>query len=202
MRAFMRLGSKVSGEGIRCRSAVLAAVSAIAMLFVTLTGCSKPANLAEGKPRLDLTSTGIQGDSILKQCTCDGGESSPELSWSAPPAGTQSFTLIAYDKDSAFGYSFTHWLLYDLPAGRRELAEALPKLAQLPDGSLQGPNDFDKPGYGGPCPPGHSAHHYVFVLYALDSKLNLGSGASRKQLEKAVAGHVLAYGELIGKYQH
>jgi Raf kinase inhibitor-like YbhB/YbcL family protein len=202
MRASMRLGSKVSREGIRCSGALLTAASALAMLFATLTGCSNPASLAEGKPRLDLTSTDIQGDSILKQCTCDGGESSPELSWSAPPAGTQSFTLIAYDKDSAFGYSFTHWLLYDLPAGKRELAEGLPKQAQLPDRSLQGPNDFDKPGYAGPCPPGHSAHHYVFTLYALDTKLNLPPNASRKQIEKALQGHVLAYGELIGKYQH
>jgi Raf kinase inhibitor-like YbhB/YbcL family protein len=172
------------------------------MLAFTLTGCSGSKNLAEGKLRLNLASTSIVGNVIAKRCTCDGGESSPELSWSAPPAGTQSFTLIAYDKDSPFGYSFTHWLLYDLPADKRELPEALPKQAQLPDGSFQGSNDFDKSGYAGPCPPGHSAHRYVFTLYALDSKLNLPLNATRKQIEKALQRHVLAYGELIGKYQH
>jgi Raf kinase inhibitor-like YbhB/YbcL family protein len=173
------------------------------MLVLTLTGCSSTAtNLAEGKPRLNLTSTSIQSDTIPKQCTCDGAESSPELSWSVPPAGTQNLALIAYDKDSPFGYSFTHWLLYDLPADKRELPEALPKQPQLADGSLQGPNDFDKPGYAGPCPPGHSAHRYVFTLYALDAKLNLPPNASRKLIEKAIQGHVLAFGELIGKYQH
>jgi Raf kinase inhibitor-like YbhB/YbcL family protein len=172
------------------------------MFLVTLADCSNSKNLAEGKPRLNLTSTTFQGDTIPKQCTCDGAESSPEFSWSAPPARTQSLTLIAYDKDSPFGYSFTHWLLYDLPADKRELPEAVPKQPQLSDGSLQGPNDFDKPGYAGPCPPGHSAHRYAFTLYALDTKLNLPPHASRKQIEKAIEGHVLAYGELIAKYQH
>jgi Raf kinase inhibitor-like YbhB/YbcL family protein len=172
------------------------------MFLVTLAGCSNSKNLAEGKPRLNLTSTTFQGDTIPRQCTCDGAESSPEFSWSAPPARTQSLTLIAYDKDSPFGYSFTHWLLYDLPADKHELPEAVPKQPQLSDGSLQGPNDFDKPGYAGPCPPGHSAHRYAFTLYALDTKLNLPPHASRKQIEKAIEGHVLAYGELIAKYQH
>jgi Raf kinase inhibitor-like YbhB/YbcL family protein len=93
-------------------------------------------------------------------------------------------------------------VLYDLPAEKRELPEGLPNQAQLPDGSRQGQNDFDKTGYGGPCPPGKSAHRYVFALYALDSRLNLPIGATRKQVEKAMKGHVLAYGELIGRYQH
>jgi Raf kinase inhibitor-like YbhB/YbcL family protein len=203
MRASMRLGSRVScGSGLY-RTALLTTASALTLLLATLTGCSSSAkNLAEGKPRLELTSTSIQSDTIPKQCTCDGAESSPQLTWSAPPAGTQSFALIAYDKDSPLGYSFTHWLLYDLPADKRELPEALPKQLQLPDGLLQGPNDFEKPGYAGPCPPGHSAHRYVFTLYALDVKLNLPPGVTRKQLEKAIEGHGLASGELIGKYQH
>jgi Raf kinase inhibitor-like YbhB/YbcL family protein len=110
--------------------------------------------------------------------------------------------LIAVDRDSLFGYSFTHWVLYDLPAGKQELPEGLPKQEQLPDGSRQGLNDFDNPGYVGPCPPGKSGHRYAFTLYALDSKLNLSAGATRKQVEKALKGHVLAHGELIGRYQH
>jgi Raf kinase inhibitor-like YbhB/YbcL family protein len=78
----------------------------------------------------------------------------------------------------------------------------LPKLEQLPDGSRQGQNDFDKPGYGGPCPPGKSPHRYVFALYALDSRLNLPAGATRREVEDAMRGHILAHGEMIVRYHH
>lgn len=94
-----------------------------------------------------------------------------------------------------------HWVLYNLPPQTRDLPEGLPKQDQLPDAPRQGINDFDKIGYGGPCPPGKSPHRYVFSLYAVDSKLNLPASATRKQLEKASQGHVLAHGELTGKYQ-
>jgi Raf kinase inhibitor-like YbhB/YbcL family protein len=93
-----------------------------------------------------------------------------------------------------------HWVLYDLPAEKRELPEGLPKQEQLPDGSRQGQNDYDKIGYVGPCPPAGS-HRYVFALYALDSRLNLPAGATRKQVESALKGHILAHGELIGRYR-
>ena len=96
-------------------------------------------------------------------------------------------------------FKFTHWLLYDIPPDKDELAEDVAKQAQLPDGSRQGPNDNDKIGYVGPCPPGHSLHHYVF---SLDTKLNLSDGASKKQVLKAMTGHVLARGELVGTFQH
>jgi Raf kinase inhibitor-like YbhB/YbcL family protein len=103
---------------------------------------------------------------------------------------------------SLFGFKFVHWIVYDLPAEAREIPEDLPKQEQLPDGSRQGRTDFDKIGYGGPCPPGHSAHRYAFMLYALDSKLGLAAGAKKKQVEKAMKGHILAQGELIGRYKH
>jgi Raf kinase inhibitor-like YbhB/YbcL family protein len=124
------------------------------------------------------------------------------LSWKAPPEGTQSLALIVIDKDSPPGWNFDHWVLYDLPADKRELPEAVAKQEQLPDGSRQGRNGFEKIGYVGPCPAGHSPHRYVFTLYALDTKLNLPARASRKQVMNAAESHVLATGELIGKYQH
>jgi len=167
-----------------------------------LAGCRGSATLGEGTPVLALASSSFQAGEIAKQFTCDGGEASPKLAWSAPPAGTQSFALIAVDRDSPLNFAFVHWVLYDLPASTRELPEGLPKQAQLPDGSLQGQNDDDKIGYVGPCPPGKSAHRYVFALYALDSKLNLPAGATRRQVENALQGHILAHGELIGRYQH
>jgi Raf kinase inhibitor-like YbhB/YbcL family protein len=154
-------------------------------------------------PTLELRSASFSGDTIPNAySSCDGQRNvSPQLSWSVPPEGTQSFALVVIDRDSPLGWNFVHWVLYDLPADKRELPEAIVKQEQLPDGSRQGRNGYDKTGYVGPCPPGHSPHRYVFTLFALDTKLNLPSGASKKQLMKAIKGHVLASGELIGKFQ-
>jgi Raf kinase inhibitor-like YbhB/YbcL family protein len=171
-----------------------------------MAGCRSSATAEEGKPKLELASSSFQEGAIPKQFTCDGSDASPELSWSQPPSGTRSFALIAVDRDSAFSsfthWFFPHWILYDLPPEARELPEALPKQEKLADGSRQGLNGFDKLGYVGPCPPGHSTHRYAFMLYALDSKLELPAGATRKQVEKALKKHILAQGELVGRYQH
>lgn len=172
-----------------------------ALAVITQIGCSR-AHSQQEVPSLDLSSTSLSGDVISKECSCDGHNTSPELSWKAPPDRTQSFALTVTDKDSLFGFSFVHWVLYDIPADKRELPEGIAKEEQLPDGSRQGHNDNDKIGYVGPCPPGHSAHRYAFDLYALDTKLNLPSGASKKQALKAMKGHILAKGELVGRYQH
>jgi Raf kinase inhibitor-like YbhB/YbcL family protein len=111
-----------------------------------------------------------------------------------------SFALIVTDPDAP-GQTFVHWVLYGLPAETRALPEALPGIGQLADGGRQGRNDFGDLGYGGPCPPPGSPHHYVFTLYALDAKLNLPVGATRAQVEAAMQGHILASGELIGVYR-
>jgi Raf kinase inhibitor-like YbhB/YbcL family protein len=190
----------VPGVRIRGRKAFLGVAIGLMLVLAGLACRSGSATIGEGKPTLALTSSSFQGGGeIPKKFTCDGADASPELAWPAPPASTQSFSLIVVDPDAPLG-SFVHWVLYNLPAGKRELPEALPKQGELPDGSLQGENDFDKTGYGGPCPPGKSPHHYVFTLYALDSRLNLPAGATRKQVENALQGHVLARGTLIGLY--
>jgi Raf kinase inhibitor-like YbhB/YbcL family protein len=90
-------------------------------------------------------------------------------------------------------------LLYNLPTGTRALPEGLPR--QLPDGALQGRNDFGEIGYGGPCLPPGSPHHYFFTLYALDAKLNLPVGATRAQVEAGLQGHILDSGRLVGIFQ-
>jgi Raf kinase inhibitor-like YbhB/YbcL family protein len=169
----------------------------------TLIGCtSSPGQ--QGAASLELKSATFSGDAIPQaNSSCNGQDGvSPELSWSAPPEHTQSLALIVFDKDSPFGFKFTHWVLYDMAPDKRELAENVAKQEQLPDGSRQGPNDYDRIGYVGPCPPGHSSHHYVFDLYALDTKLNLPPRASKKQVLKAMKGHILASGELVGQFQH
>jgi Raf kinase inhibitor-like YbhB/YbcL family protein len=178
-----------------------------AVLLLTLAaamqiGCSRAYGQLAA-PSLELRSSSLAGDAIPNMySSCKGQDDiSPELSWNAPPDRTQSFALIVIDKDSAFGFKFTHWVLYDIPPDKRELPENTPKQEQLPDGSRQGHNDYDRIGYVGPCPP-KGTHHYVFTLHALDTKLNLPPGASKKQVVKAMNGHVLASGELIGRFQH
>jgi hypothetical protein len=140
-----------------------------------------------------------EGEAIPKKFTCDGPDASPQLKWNEPPANTQSFALIMDDPDAPGG-TWVHWVLYDLPAGTRELPEGVAKQEQLASGARQGRNDFGKIGYGGPCPPSGKPHRYFFKLYALDAKLNLKASATKADLERATKGHVLAQAELIGKY--
>jgi len=139
------------------------------------------------------------GGSIPKQFTCDGADISPALAWNDPPGATQSFALIADDPDAPVG-TWVHWVLFDLPANARALPQNIPKKEQLADGSRQGRNDFRKIGYGGPCPPPGRPHRYFFKLYALDTRLNLKPGATKKDVERAMQGHILAQGEWVGRY--
>ena len=139
------------------------------------------------------------GGSIPKKFTCDGPDSSPQLSWKDAPAKTQTFALIMDDPDAPVG-TWVHWVLYNLPATSNGLPEAVEKQEQLSSGALQGRNDFRKIGYGGPCPPAGNPHRYYFKLYALDSKLDLKAGATKAEVESAMKGHTLGQTELIGRY--
>ena len=109
------------------------------------------------------------------------------------------YSLIVDDPDAP-GKTFVHWVIYNIPANSSALPLGVPKDKSLDDGSLQGMNDFDRIGYNGPCPPLGNPHRYFFKVYALDTKLSLKSGATRSQLEVAMSGHILAQGEMIGKY--
>ena len=140
-----------------------------------------------------------EGETIPKKFTCDAQDVSPKLEWNKPPANTGSFALIMDDPDAPAG-TWVHWVLYDLPADAKELPERVPRQEQLASGAWQGRNDFGKIGYGGPCPPPGKPHRYFFKLYALDTKLNLKSGATKADLERAMKGHILAQAELIGRY--
>jgi len=153
----------------------------------------------DGPPKMDIICSYFQRGEIPKQFTCDGANASPELQWTAPPAGTKSFAMIVVDPDAPGG-EFVHWVVYDVPAETRQFSEGLAKTEQLADGARQGRNDFGTIGYSGPCPPPGAAHRYEFELYALDAKLNLPAGATRAQVEDAMKGHILAHGEMIGRY--
>ena len=139
------------------------------------------------------------GGQFPKRETCDGQNTSPQLAWAGAPPATKSFALILDDPDAPGG-TFTHWMVWNIPAGTHELPENLPKTAELADGASQGRNDFGKVGYGGPCPPPGKPHRYFFRLFALDNALDVKPGASRGELERALQGHILARGELMGRY--
>jgi Raf kinase inhibitor-like YbhB/YbcL family protein len=140
-----------------------------------------------------------QGNPIPAVYTCTGRNISPPLTWNQPPAGTQSFALIMDDPDAPGG-TWTHWVLYNLPASALGLPENVPLDERLSDGSLQGRNSWGKTGYGGPCPPS-GTHRYFFKLYALDRLLDLPSNADAPRLVKAMQGRVLGSTELMGTYR-
>jgi Raf kinase inhibitor-like YbhB/YbcL family protein len=149
---------------------------------------------------LELISTAFQqGEAIPQQYTGDGRNASPPLKWSNPPGGTRSLALVCDDPDAPRG-TFTHWVVFNLPAESRELSEGVPADATLPNGTVQGTNGFGKIGYSGPSPPPGKPHHYFFKLFALDRQLDLKPGATEDQLLAAALVHVLAETQLMGTY--
>lgn len=166
-----------------------------------LAGChnSQPAVAAAASATITLSSAGLVDGRVPRENTCDGGDASPSLNWTAPPPGTRSIALTVTDPDAPSG-TFTHWVLFNLPANSNGLPAGVPKQGQLDDGARQGRNDFGNVGYGGPCPPHGAPHRYVFTLSALDRELELTPGAARSQVESAMNEHVLARGELTARY--
>jgi Raf kinase inhibitor-like YbhB/YbcL family protein len=161
---------------------------------------SVPDPLTEDKtlPIAFTSSAFAQGQLIPLQYSCQGLDKdiSPPLSWGEPPSGTQSFALIMDDPDAPGGI-WDHWLLFNIPPSARGLPASFPANPTLPDGSMSGNNSWGKTGYGGPCPPS-GTHRYFFKLYALDETLAISAGATKGELEKAMVGHILAQGELMG----
>lgn len=150
---------------------------------------------------MEIKSSAFQnGADIPRKYTCDGSDVSPPLTWENPPSGTKGFALIADDPDAPAG-TWVHWVIYDLPANTKELAEGAKPNETLASGAKQGINDFRRIGYGGPCPPRGPAHRYFFKLYALDAQTNLKPRATKQQLLDAMKGHILAEAQLMGRYK-
>ena len=143
--------------------------------------------------RMQLSSPSFKNNmSIQQKFTCQGENINPPLVILNPPKETKNFALVVDDPDAPGGM-FVHWVVFNIP----------PETHEIPENSVpgtQGRNDFGQLDYGGPCPPS-GEHRYFFKLYALDSKLNLKEGVTKKELEKAVEGHVLDKTELIGLYK-
>jgi Raf kinase inhibitor-like YbhB/YbcL family protein len=137
-----------------------------------------------------------EGQMIPMRHSCESEERSPALAWFHVPMGTRSFALIMDDPDAPGG-TFTHWVLFDIPASTRHLEEGH-------DGEtgVAGRNDFQYAGYGGPCPPpGHGDHRYHFRLCALDvESLDLAEDTPRDEVEEAMKGHVVGETRLMGRY--
>jgi hypothetical protein len=148
-------------------------------------------------PKLAVTSSAFAHEgSIPARFTCDGDDASPPLAWSGAPAAAKSYALIMDDPDAPAG-TWVHWVAWNI-AGT-ELAEGVAKDASLASGARQGQNSWSRTGYGGPCPPS-GIHRYFFKVYALDRQLDLAPKTDAKALTAAMSGHIVAQGELMGRY--
>ena len=179
-------------------------------LLVVLVGCTHPAPPAKRplenvnpsqrtQTAMQVTSTAFKdGQPIPRQYTCDGVNISPPLEWNGTPKSAKTIAIIADDPDAPSG-TWVHWVVYNLPAENIGLVENLPLTEDLKAGGFQGKNDFEKIGYGGPCPPS-GTHRYFFKVYALDIELPLKAGATKPEVEKAMQGHIVAQAQLMGTY--
>jgi Raf kinase inhibitor-like YbhB/YbcL family protein len=186
---------------------VLASTLFVLPLVASCSGGPPTESILPDNPKAETislhSSAFAEGASIPKAYTCDGTGVSPPLDWSSTPGSARSLALIAEDPDAPGG-TFTHWVLFNMPATTTKLAEGIPAeesvaLSSGEQPAHQGKNGFGKVGYGGPCPP-RGTHRYVFRLYALDAMIQSAQAGSREQLLGAMKGHVLAEGRLTGKY--
>ena len=183
-----------------------AATITMALAFVVL-GCStnvagptpeqEVTTLEEAKMRLS-SAAFQEGGAIPLEHTCDGSDTSPPLSWGPVPEGTRSIALVSDDPDAPGG-TWVHWVAYAILPDATGLPAGLPATETLPTGARHGKNDFGRIGYGGPCPPS-GTHRYFFKLYALDTEVDLAPGATKQELLRAMSGHTLAVGRLMGTY--
>jgi hypothetical protein len=182
--------------GIRAPIPVVAILIGIIPISLIL------ATLSSGGLDMAITITSsafTEGAMIPKKHTCDGEDISPDLKWSGVPKEAKSLALICDDPDAPVG-TWVHWVLFNILADVTGLPAGISPEAVLKNGALHGKNDFRKLGYGGPCPPG-GTHRYFFKVYALDTLLDLESGSTKAQIVAAMKGHILAEGQLMGKYK-
>ena len=147
------------------------------------------------KTGFKISSLAFENDGqIPAKYTCDGTNVNPPLKIENTPSHAKSLALVFDDTDAPRG-SYVHWISWNIDPGVKEVKEN-----SVPEGAIQGMNDFEKNHYGGPCPP-RRAHKYVFKIYALDTRLDLSPDSTKTDLEKAIKGHILAQAQLIGVYK-
>jgi Raf kinase inhibitor-like YbhB/YbcL family protein len=164
-----------------------------AIIAGALVALAAIVSFAAGGAKMKITSSAFQqGGNIPSKFSCDGANTNPPLQISDVPSGAKSLVLVVDDPDAPSGL-FTHWTVWNIPPQTSTIAEG-----STPKG-VQGTNDFGRSGYGGPCPPS-GTHRYYFKILALDRELDLPSSAKRSKLDAAMKGHVIAQGELMGRY--
>jgi Raf kinase inhibitor-like YbhB/YbcL family protein len=187
---------------------VLSVPGAVAHATQAATPAAQTATAPTGshKPHFSLSSSGFEDCGVIPEKftgpTPTSFQNTPPLEWTNTPPGTVTFVLLLHDPEGVINHGtddVTHWLIYNIPGSATGLPEGIPPGAQLPDGSVQAPNQRKTPGYLGPGVRG-IYHHYTFELYALDTKLYLPTDASRAQVFSAMQGHVLDKAVLVGKY--
>ena len=154
-----------SGKGFVCGVVVLAFSASVIWVVKD----------AAGAEALQLQVAGLKANEVIPKkfvynhSGCSGDNISPEITWSGVPASAKSLALVVWDQDAPVSGGFYHWVILNVPIGTKNLAESAgnPTSHKAPAGSVQLFNDWGEPGYGGPCPPGHSRHRYHFILYAL-----------------------------------
>jgi Raf kinase inhibitor-like YbhB/YbcL family protein len=172
----------------------------IVLLLLVLAcsaGCTGAENTSPAMaPTIEVTSPAFSdGGSIPPLYTCDSDDISPALNWTGVPPDAVSLALVMDDPDAPSG-TFTHWLVWDISPGTGGLPEGV---AEGEHGIVQGTNGLGAIGYAGPCPPS-GVHHYRFRIFALDDVPALERGAGRGEVDLAVEGHIIAWGELQGTY--
>jgi Raf kinase inhibitor-like YbhB/YbcL family protein len=186
-----------------CRNKVAARAAGILLaLRVVLPGAEACAQEIDMNMTLDSAAFVADGE-IPARYTCEGADVSPPLAWDGIPGDARSLVLILDDPDApdpaAPRMTWVHWVLYDIPPDAAGLAEDAAR-SGLPAGTREGVNDWQRTGYGGPCPP-IGRHRYFHKLYALDVVLGDLNEPTKAQLEAAMDGHVLASAQLIGTYR-
>ena len=140
-----------------------------------------------------------EGERIPARYTCEGQNISPEISWDGAPAETRSLALIVHDPDAPRTNGFTHWMVYNIPAGTTEIPENIAEGSRVSGIGMQGKNDAGNIGYMGPCPPS-GTHRYFLRLFALRKELDLPPGATATELQLAIHDHIIEQAELMGTY--
>jgi Raf kinase inhibitor-like YbhB/YbcL family protein len=186
----------------RLQRACRARLSAALVVLSLTVFAGAPLHAQPKEDAMKLTSPAFaNGAEIPARYTCEGEDLSPPLAWSGVPAGAKSLALVVDDPDApdpkAPLRNWVHWVAYNFPPSASRLAEGV---KELPAGARQGQNDWQRPGYGGPCPP-IGRHRYFHKLYALDTVLPDLGGATKQKLETAMRGHILAEAQLVGTYE-
>ena len=157
-------------------------------------------------PGLTITSSDFEDGGVIpnKFTQADANPVSPKLDWTNVPAGTVTFALILHDPDAALQKKtddVLHWMIFNIPGTAKGLPGGVPATAMMPDGTIQAKNLRGSVGFMGPGAGAQGPyHHYTFELFALDTKLDLGEGATRPDVLKAMDGHILGKGVLVGRF--